>query len=71
MSLVDDFRNLPDNNDGLHRIDEAAILQMRVDDLVRMLGAPGDWGYGTKLGELTQILRVTQTMLRRTPAYPA
>lgn len=32
---------------------ERAKLLLRLDDLLRFLGAPGDWGYGTQLGDLT------------------
>lgn len=40
---------------------EKAKLLLRLDDLLKFLGSPGDWGYGTKLGALTQQL----TILRR------
>lgn len=38
-----------------HPLDQAEkeMLLVRVDDLLRTLGSPGDWGYGTKLGDLT------------------
>lgn len=29
-------------------------LLYRLDDLLRFLSSPGDWGYGTKLGTFTQ-----------------
>lgn len=32
---------------------ERARLLSLLDPLVRFLGAPGDWGYGTKLGDTT------------------
>lgn len=32
---------------------EKETLLVRVNDLLRFLGAPGDWGYGTRLGDLT------------------
>lgn len=36
--------------------DEKGRLLARVDGLLNFLGAPGDWGYGTELGNLTQYL---------------
>lgn len=35
---------------------EREILLLRLDDLVRFLGAPGDWGYQSKLGRWAQRL---------------
>lgn len=32
---------------------ERATLALRLDDLLRFLGAPGDWGYDTELGGFT------------------
>lgn len=40
---------------------EKAKLLLRLDDLLKFLGSPGDWGYSTKLGVMTQTL----TVLRR------
>ena len=54
------FKELPDNHTS--QKDRERLL-MRIDDLLRLLGAPGDWGYDTKLGELTQILFVQRTAL--------
>lgn len=36
--------------------DEAIRLQQRLDLLLQFLRTPGDWGYKTKLGHLTQQL---------------
>lgn len=33
--------------------DEKTKLQLRLGDLLKFLGAPGDWGYGTELGDFT------------------
>lgn len=33
---------------------EAVKLDTLLSDLQRFLGSPGDWGYNTKLGDLTQ-----------------
>jgi hypothetical protein len=35
---------------------ERVTLGMRMDDLLKFLGAPGDWGYGTAMGDLTECL---------------
>ena len=35
---------------------ERATLDMRMGDLLKFLGAPGDWGYGTAMGDLTEYL---------------
>jgi len=42
-------------------------LLMRIDDVLRTLGAPGDWGYGTKLGELTRVLHAQKQVLCAAP----
>lgn len=39
---------------------EKVRLQALLDPLVGFLGRPGDWGYGTKLGDLAIRLRVLQ-----------
>lgn len=54
------FQMLPDND--LSNAERKLIL-MRIDDLLRMLGAPGDWGYGTKIGELTRILHIARASI--------
>ncbi len=38
-------------------VSEQVRLQMRLGDLRAFLGSPGDWGYGTKLGELARLLQ--------------
>lgn len=38
----------------------------RVDDLLRFLGAPGDWGYDTELGDLTLNLLRIRGLINRT-----
>jgi hypothetical protein len=35
---------------------ERATLDMRMGDLLKFLGSPGDWGYGTAMGDLTVYL---------------
>lgn len=55
------FKELPDNSNVSPKNRERLLL--RIDDLLRLLGAPGDWGYDTKLGELTQILFVQRIVL--------
>lgn len=36
--------------------EEALRLEAELAPLMRYLGSPGDWGYGTKLGDLTAFL---------------
>ena len=36
--------------------DEAMRLEAELLPLLRYLGSPGDWGYRTKLGRLTEVL---------------
>lgn len=55
MSIVSDFQALPGNS---LRPSERAMLVPLIDNLRLFLGAPGDWGYDTKLGELARIIRV-------------
>jgi hypothetical protein len=43
---------------------ECARLLDRIDALVQFLGAPGDWGYGTKLGDATLFLIDLQKAVR-------
>lgn len=63
MSALAAFKNLPANE---LRSRERERIELRLDDLIRALGAPGDWGYGTKLGELTQILHLQRAALAET-----
>lgn len=44
---------------------ERAILTVRLDDLGKFLSAPGDWGYGTRLGDLTVVVRDLLVELNR------
>lgn len=39
---------------SLHECEQIMAL---LGPLVRYLGAPGDWGYGTRLGDATVLLR--------------
>ncbi len=48
--------NSPEVPLGRLRASEKQVLLLRLDDLLRFLGAPGDWGYGTQLGAMTQRL---------------
>jgi len=38
------------------RPNERATLEVRLNDLLRFLNAPGDWGYGTPIADLTLYL---------------
>lgn len=35
---------------------ERATLELRLNDLLKFLNAPGDWGYGTPMADLTLYL---------------
>lgn len=65
MTAYSDFCALPPNDvtDA-----ERIRLLMRLDDLLRVLGAPGDWGYDTQLGKLTLIARKAADTLRLRPS---
>jgi hypothetical protein len=61
MSAVAAFKALPGNELSSR---ETELLRHHLDDLARFLGSPGDWGYGTKMGELTQIVRAQLDEIR-------
>ena len=46
---------------------ERTTLVMRLDDLLKFLGAPGDWGYETKLGVMTQQLIALRRDIAKSP----
>ena len=54
MGLSEKYLSL-ESNDCL-RPHVREVLLLRLDDLLRLLNAPGDWGYGTKLGELMKLM---------------
>ena len=58
MSAIKAFRELRGNSNLNLR--EVHQLLSHIEALLHVLGSPGDWGYETKLGELTQILNVEQ-----------
>lgn len=62
MGLSEKYLSL-ESNDCL-RPHVREVLLLRLDDLLRLLNAPGDWGYGTKLGELTNLLLIARDDLR-------
>lgn len=45
--------------------DEAVRLEASLMPLLRYLAAPGDWGYGTKLGRLTEVLHGLRAGIRQ------
>lgn len=47
---------------------ERATLLIRINDTLRFLGAPGDWGYGTRLGDLTLELLWLRQQLQNSAA---
>jgi hypothetical protein len=44
---------------------ERATLDMRLNDLMRFLGSPGDCGYGTEMGDLTIYLLLFRQKLQQ------
>ena len=62
MGLSEKYLSL-ESNDCL-RPPVREVLLLRLDDLLRLLNAPGDWGCGTKLGELTKLLLIARDDLR-------
>ena len=44
---------------------EAEKLHAQICVLLRTLNAPGDWGYGTQLGQITQDLYVVRAEIQR------
>lgn len=48
------------------RPNERATLELRLNDLLKFLNAPGDWGYGTPMADLTlYLLQFRQKLLDR------
>jgi hypothetical protein len=45
---------------------ERGVLETRLNDLLRFLNAPGDWGYDTPMADLTIYLLKFREMLNRT-----
>ena len=62
MGLSEKYLSL-ESNDCL-RPHMREVLLLRLDNLLLLLNAPGDWGYGTKLGELTKLLLIARDDLR-------
>lgn len=50
------FKALPLSTHRMRR-EEAVRMAAYIDPLLRFLNSPGDWGYGTKLGRLTIVLK--------------
>lgn len=48
------------------RPNERATLDVRLNDLLKFLNAPGDWGYGTPMADLTLYLLNFREQLDRT-----
>ena len=46
---------------------ERSTLLLRLDDLLKFLGAPGDWGYESKLGVMTQQLLALRREIAKSP----
>lgn len=57
----------PEKALSLHplRASERLRLELRLGDLLQFLGAPGDWGYDTELGDLTLYLLKVMARLNR------
>ena len=66
MALVRDnesYRAMPLSAGTLSDVDRAVLVRL-VGHLADFLRAPGDWGYGTKLGDLTDRLLEVRRELR-------
>lgn len=48
------------------RPNERQTLELRLNDLLKFLNAPGDWGYGTPMADLTLYLLKFRESLNRT-----
>lgn len=44
---------------------EAETLLAQIGPMLRLLNAPGDWGYGTQLGNITQDLYTVRAEVQR------
>ena len=49
------FKDLPLSESALSSEERAKWINV-LDPLLKYAGAPGDWGYGSKLGQLIQVL---------------
>lgn len=63
MSKPESYNDLPLSESPLC-YEEAVNLEIEMRPLLRYLGAPGDWGYGSKLGRLTQALHALVPEIR-------
>ena len=66
MALVTDdkrYVDMPLVASQLSEVDRAVLIRL-VGHLADFLRAPGDWGYGTKLGDLTDRLIAVRRELR-------
>lgn len=61
---IQNFNNLPLSSSPLSK-EEVLRLEANLMPLLRYLGAPGDWGYETKLGRLTQVLHGLRSDIRK------
>lgn len=62
--MEQNFNDLPLCSSPLSR-DEVIRLEDNMMPLLRYLGSPGDWGYETKLGRLTQVLHGLRADIRK------
>lgn len=58
-----DYKDMPLVASPLSEVDRAVLVWL-VGHLADFLRAPGDWGYGTKLGHLTERLIEVRRELR-------
>lgn len=47
---------------------ERGRLLQHLEPLVQLLGSPGDWGYGSRLGDLTTLAKDVYLSLRASDA---
>lgn len=52
------------------RPNERSQLEMRLDDLLRFMGSPGDWGYGTQMADATIWLLDFRARYQKAKEFP-
>lgn len=68
QEFENDMRRLTDKTPAMNDLmtAERATLDVRLNDLLKFLNAPGDWGYGTPMADLTLYLLNFREHLNRT-----
>ncbi|TXT37395.1 MAG: hypothetical protein FD135_3626 [Comamonadaceae bacterium] len=61
--MIMDYKDMPLCASPLN-FEMAVKLEVQIDNLLKTLGRPGDWGYKTKLGVATQTLTALAAEVR-------